>query len=72
MSPTSPLDMAISPNHEGDSGSPGFEVDFEKEDNDTYLELEDLNEPMVSTESSKNLRLRTGTNAPLTFLTKLS
>ncbi|KAJ8442664.1 hypothetical protein Cgig2_003708 [Carnegiea gigantea] len=62
LSPTSPLDTVISPNHEGDSGSPCSEyaMDFEKEGNDMYLELEDLNEPMVSTESSKKLKIEDG------------
>jgi len=47
--PTSPLDRVISPNQEGASGSQGFEnaMDYEEEGNVMYLELEDLNDPVV-------------------------
>lgn len=60
LSPTSPLNRVISPNQEGDSGSQGFDnaMDFEEEGNDTYLELDDLNEPVVSTESSKKWKIK--------------
>ena len=62
MSPTSLLDRVISPNQEGDSGSQGFEnaMDYGEEDNDMYLELEDLNDPMVATESSKKWKIEEG------------
>ncbi|KAJ8436160.1 hypothetical protein Cgig2_025327 [Carnegiea gigantea] len=49
LSPTSPLDAAISSSLKGDS-SPNLEnaMDFEN-GSDMYLELEDLNEPLPST-----------------------
>ena len=52
LSPTSPLDIAISPSLEGESGSPKSENAMGFEDgSDMYLELEDLNESLPSTES---------------------
>ncbi|KAJ8431322.1 hypothetical protein Cgig2_013538 [Carnegiea gigantea] len=62
LCPTSPLDRVISPNQEGDSGSQGFEnaMDYGEEGNDMYLELEDLNNPVVSTESSKKWKIEEG------------
>ncbi|KAJ8420631.1 hypothetical protein Cgig2_015473 [Carnegiea gigantea] len=61
LSPTSPLDAAISPSPEGDSGSPNFgnAMDFE-DGSDMYLELEDPNKPLPSTESSKKQKIEDG------------
>lgn len=58
LSPTSPLDATISHSPEGESGSPNSRnaMDFE-DGSDMYLELEDLNEPLPSTESTKKRKI---------------
>lgn len=61
FSPTSPLNATISPSLEGESGSPNSRnaMDFE-DGSDMYLELEDLNEPLPSTESTKKQKIEDG------------
>ena len=62
LSPVSHLDRIISLTHEGSSSSQGFEsaMDYEEEGNDLYLELDDLNDPVHSTNSSKKRKLEEG------------
>lgn len=54
FSPTTPLNATISPSLEEESGSRNSRnaIDF-KDGSDMYLELEDLNEPLPSIESTK-------------------
>ncbi|KAJ8430149.1 hypothetical protein Cgig2_005511 [Carnegiea gigantea] len=61
LSPTSLLDTTISSSPEGDSGSAnsGNATDFE-DVSDMYLEPEDLNEPLHSTESTKKQKIEDG------------
>jgi len=62
LSPTSPLDRITSPNQEGESSSQGLvtAMDYEDDANDLYLELKDLNDPILSTDSSKKRKLEEG------------
>ena len=59
FSPTSPLDALYSPSHDISSSSHGFcqAMEYDGEENDMYLELDDLNDAMLSTDSSKKRKL---------------
>ncbi|KAJ8419809.1 hypothetical protein Cgig2_003194 [Carnegiea gigantea] len=62
FSPTSPLDTLYSPSHDISSSSHGFvqAMECDGEENDMYLELDDLNDAMLSTDSSKKRKLEEG------------
>lgn len=62
FSPTSPLVTLYSPSHDISFSSHGFvqAMEFNGEENDIYLELYDLNDALLSTNSSKKRKLEEG------------
>lgn len=59
FNPTSPLDTLYFLSHDISSSSHGFvqAMKYDGEENDMYLELDDLNDAMLSTDSSKKRKL---------------